>query len=260
MSIFSGSSENKCFFDSLHPKHSFFLGLAAGIAAMVFVGFIVVSVAYFKGYSPATTKNSGTVTNNQVADANNPSQDGGVINMLPITNDDWIRGDKNAPIKIVEYSDTECPFCKRHHETLKKLVEDYKGKVAWVYRSFPIPSLHAKAQKEAEALECAGDLGGNDAFWKYTDMVYENTPSNDGLDLAELPNFAEKIGLNRAKFEECLNSGKFTEKVNMMAEDAVNAGAQGTPHNIIVSGDQKTPLAGAYPIEQFKAIIDPLLK
>ena len=91
-------------------------------------------------------------------------------------------------------------------------------------------------------------------------MVYENTPSNDGLDLAELPNFAEQIGLNKAKFEECLNSGKFTEKVNQMAEDAVNAGAQGTPHNIIVFGDQKTPVAGAYPIEQFKSIIDPLLK
>lgn len=259
MSIFSGSSEGKSFFDALQPKHSFFLGLTAGVAVMVLIGFVGVSIAYFKGYTPSNTAKVNMEANNDNGALANTGEQPTVVNMLPITNDDWIRGDKNAPVKIVEYSDTECPFCKRHHETLKKLVDEYKGQVAWVYRSFPIPSLHTKAQKEAEAMECAGDLGGNDAFWKYTDMIYQNTPSNDGLDAAQLPVFAEKIGLNTTKFNECLNSGKFTEKVNKMAEDAVSAGAQGTPHNVVVFGDQKIPVAGAYPIEEFQKIIDPLL-
>jgi protein-disulfide isomerase len=260
MSIFSGASESKSFFDAMQPKHSFWLGLAAGIGIMVLVSFIIVSVMFFKGFTPSKggSANNGAPTN--VAANGAEEQQPAEVNMLPVTKDDWIRGDKDAKIVVVEYSDTECPFCKRHHETLKKLIEDYGGKVAWVYRHFPIPSLHSKAPKEAEALECAGDLGGNEAFWKYTDMVYENTPTNDGLDPAELPKFAEKIGLNKAKFEECLSSGKFTEKVKKMSEDAVSAGARGTPHNVVVFGDQKTPVAGAYPIEQFKSIIDPLLK
>jgi len=260
MSIFSGSSEGKGFFDVMQPKHSFWLGLVAGVGVMVLVGFIGLSAMYFKGYSPSKNNvakvDDGAAANGAAVDENQPTD----VKMQPITKDDWIRGDKNAPIKVVEYSDTECPFCKRQHETLKQLVDEYKGQVAWVYRHFPIPSLHSKAPKEAEALECAGSLGGNDAFWKYTDMVYENTPTNDGLDPAEIPKYAEKIGLDKAKFEACLSSGKFTEKVNQMSDDAVSAGARGTPHNVVVFGDQKIPVAGAYPIEQFKSIIDPLLK
>ena len=261
MSIFSGSSEGKGFFDAMQPKHSFWLGLAAGVGTMVLVGFIGMSVMYFKGYSPS--KSVGAKVEENAAKKGAAAGDEAApteVSLQPVTKDDWIRGDVNAPVKIVEYSDTECPFCKRHHETLKKLVEEYKGKVAWVYRYFPIPSLHSKAPKEAEALECAGSLGGNDAFWKFTDMVYENTPTNDGLDPAELPKYAEKIGLDKAKFEACLSSGKFAEKVKKMSDDAVSAGARGTPHNVVVFGDQKIPVAGAYPIEQFRSIIDPLLK
>lgn len=261
MEIFEKSSNEKGFFDTIRSKHAFFLGLSAGVGVMVLVGFVVVTTMFFSGYMPTA---GGANKAGQVVDTTGDTVPGDTaqpteIVINPVTKDDWIRGDKKAPVTIVEYSDTECPFCKRHHETLKKLVEDYKGQVSWVYRNFPIPSLHAKAQKEAEALECAGDLGGNDAFWKYTDMVYEKTPSNDGLDPADLPKFAESIGLNKAKFEECLNSGKMAEKVKQTSEDAVSAGAQGTPHNVIIFGDQKIPVAGAYPIEEFKKIIDPLL-
>jgi protein-disulfide isomerase len=257
MDIFSsGASDGKSFFDAMQPKHSFWLGLVAGVAVMVLVGFITISVLYFTGYEPAKS-GKATADKGQVnADEQQPTN----VSLQAITKDDWIRGDKNAPIKIVEYSDTECPFCQRHHETLKTLIDEYKGKVAWVYRYFPIASLHSKAPKEAEALECAGSLGGNDIFWKYADMVYKNTPTNNGLDPAELPKFAEKVGLDKSKFEECLTSGKFAEKVKKMSEDAVSAGAQGTPHNVIVFGDQKVPVAGAYPIEQFKTIIDGMLK
>jgi len=84
--------------------------------------------------------------------------------------DDHIRGDKKARIALIEYSDLECPFCKTFHPTAQKIVDDYKGKVMWVYRHFPL-SFHANAQKEAEASECVSSLGGEDAFWKYIPML-----------------------------------------------------------------------------------------
>ena len=70
---------------------------------------------------------------------------------------------------------------------MQKIVADYKGQVAWVYRHFPIDSLHSRARKEAEATECANEFGGNTVFWQYLDKIFELTPSNDGLDPAELP-------------------------------------------------------------------------
>jgi len=135
-----------------------------------------------------------------VADPNVPQA--GNVQMAPVSANDHILGNPDAKIVIVEYSDTECPFCKRFHTTLKQIMKEYgaKGDVAWVYRSFPIPSLHPKAQKEAEALECAAELGGNTAFWKYTDRIYEITPANNGLDAAELPKIAEYAGLDVAAF------------------------------------------------------------
>jgi len=101
----------------------------------------------------------------------------------------------NAPVKIVEFSDTECPFCKRFHTTMQQVVKDSNGQVAWVYRHFPLDQLHSKARKEAEATECAAELGGNEKFWAYLNRLMEVTPANDGLDLAELPVIAAYVGL-----------------------------------------------------------------
>src|SRR5207249_6414117 len=88
------------------------------------------------------------------------------------------------------------------------------GKVVWVYRHFPIDSLHSKARKEAQASECAAALGGNEAFWAYSDKLFEVTPSNNRLDLAQLPRIAQEIGLDRAQFETCLE-GDMRGGVNM---------------------------------------------
>jgi protein-disulfide isomerase len=101
--------------------------------------------------------------------------------VAPVSPDDHIVGNINAKIIIVEYSDLECPFCKVFHNTMHQVVEANNGDVAWVYRHFPIPQLHPKAFRQAEATECAWEQGGNEAFWKYTDRIFEITPSNNGL-------------------------------------------------------------------------------
>jgi protein-disulfide isomerase len=182
--------------------------------------------------------------------------------MRPVSEEDHILGDPNAEILFVEYSDTECPFCKQFHVTLKRVMAEYgkDGKVAWVYRHFPIDQLHSKARKEAEALECAGELGGNEKFWQYTDLLYATTNSNDTLDPAELPKMAKTVGIDTKAFNTCLSSGKYKVKVESDYQDAVRAGGNGTPNSILITKDGlKTPVEGALPYDRLKSIIDALL-
>ena len=203
-----------------------------------------------------------------VAPTNQPQQQaaaqtGDIEKIAPLTAGDHIRGNPNAPIKIVEYSDTECPFCKRFHDTMKQVMDEYgkDGKVAWVYRNFPLDQLHSKARNEATALECAGDQGGNDKFWQYTDRLYEITPSNNGLDPAELPKIAQYVGLDVDKFNSCLTSGKFTKHIEEDLQNAQATGGNGTPWSIVVGKNgKKYTLNGAQPYASVKALIEQALQ
>ncbi len=109
---------------------------------------------------------------------------GAKIALDPVTEKDHISGNPGAELLIIEYSDPECPFCKKFHETMTQAMNEYgkSGKVAWVYRHFPLDSIHSRARREAEAIECAGELGGNDKFWAYLNKLMEITPSNNQLD------------------------------------------------------------------------------
>lgn len=192
---------------------------------------------------------------------NNQPTDQPTANVVqPVNSADHIRGNEKAKVTLITYSDTECPYCKNFHETMQQIYQTYGNKIAWVYRHFPLTQLHPKAPKEAEATECAGELGGNTKFWAYLDKIFEVTPSNNGLDAAQLPIIAEQIGLDKTKFETCLNSGKYTNKIQAAMAAAAAAGAQGTPYTVILAGDQKIPVEGAVPVEQLKATIDQLLK
>mgnify|MGYP001612976372 FL=1 len=132
--------------------------------------------------------------------------------------------------------------------------------MAWVYRHFPLDTIHSKARKEAEATECAAELGGEAKFWEYIDKLFEITPSNNNLDPALLPQIAEEVGLNRTAFNECLEKGRQSAKVETDYQDAVRAGASGTPFNIILTRNgQKVSIPGALPYSQMKNIIDTTL-
>ncbi|MES2437008.1 MAG: thioredoxin domain-containing protein [Patescibacteria group bacterium] len=186
-----------------------------------------------------------------------------VKSIRQVTPEDHIRGNPNAIVKIVEYSDTECPFCKSFHPTMKQVFEEYgkTNQVAWVYRHFPLDQIHPKARKEAEATECAAELGGNDAFWKYIDRIYEITPANNRLDLAELPKIAKFVGLDVNKFNQCLESGKYAQRVENDSKDAIASGARGTPWTIVVSPKGTLyPVNGAQPYNAVKTLIETALK
>ena len=195
-------------------------------------------------------------------DGNQPPVAGGSADKVKeVTAADHLRGDLKAPVKMITFEDTECPFCKRFHPTLQQIMKEYNGKVAWVYRHFPLDQIHSKARKEAEATECAAELGGNEKFWAYLDRIFEVTPSNDGLDLAELPKIAKYIGLDQAQFEKCLASGKYAKKVADDLADAMASGGNGTPHTVIIGRDgKKYGVSGALPYEQFKLAVEQALR
>lgn len=179
----------------------------------------------------------------------------------PVTDEDHIRGSKDAEIVLVEYSDLECPFCKTFHPTVQQIVEEYDGKVAWVYRHYPL-SFHANAQKQAEASECAAELGGNDAFWQFVDAVFERTESNGtGFALSDLGPLAAELGLDQQAFQQCLDSGKYEKRVKDDMAGGAETGITGTPGTIIVTKDGKKDLInGAISFEDAKTQIDSLLQ
>ena len=185
-------------------------------------------------------------------------------NVPPVVADrDHIFGAPDATLSIIVYTDFECPFCKPFHQTAKDIVAAYNGNVNLVYRHFPLPFHNPGAQKEAEAAECAAELGGNDLFWKYVDAIFERTTSNGkGFPIENLTPLAGELGLDKTQFQACLDDGKYTQLVQNQTKDGANSGVNGTPGNILVNHKtgaiQSKP--GALPLEMFKQTIDEMLK
>ncbi|MDP2838293.1 MAG: thioredoxin domain-containing protein [Candidatus Moranbacteria bacterium] len=178
--------------------------------------------------------------------------------------DDPVMGDKNAPLTLIEFSDYECPFCKK---SFTNLLPDLKkhyidtGKVKLVYRDFPL-SFHANAEKEAEAAECARSQSSDAMYFKFHDQIFtKTTAGGTGLALTELPVIAKNLGLNVNQFQQCLDSGRFKDEVAKDMADGSAAGVSGTPSWII--GDSSKDgqiegqlIIGAQPFSVFKTIID----
>ena len=241
-----------------NQKKDYLLPASIIIAALLIAG----SWIYTTGLKNVEIKEKIGQENNQPA-----VSESNLENVKPISGDDYIMGNPNAPVKIIEFSDLECPFCKVFHQTMKQVMAEYgnNGKVAWVYRHWPLEQLHPKAKTSALAAECAGELGGNEKFWEYLDKYFEITPSNNQINLSELPKIAESIGLNRAQFEGCLQSGKYQEKIEAQIKDAVSSNPEcprcGTPFSIVIAKDgKKYPIPGAFPYEDVKAIIEEALR
>lgn len=240
-----------------NTKKDFLLGLFAGIAVISIIGFLIMTVAYFQKSSVSVKEEvKGAEENNIVQKDNAPAQDdqpaapAGNSDAVKVNSNDHIRGDKNAAVTIIEFSDLQCPYCSRFHATMKQVMENYGSKVKWVFKHFPLESTHPYARKAAEATECAGEQG---KFWEYTDMVYENQASLSDEFLSEL---ADQLKLNGDKFKICLSSGKYAGKVTADLKMGTDAGVRGTPASFI-NGEL---VSGALPFENIKTKIDSLLK
>ncbi len=183
--------------------------------------------------------------------------------------DDPILGDKNAPVTIIEFSDYECPFCKRHFDSAhQELVKKYidTGKAKLVFRDFPLSFHDPMATKEAIAATCARDQDGDKKYYEFHDEIFKRTTSNgNGLDDAKIQAIASDLKLNISTFTSCLSNTAKADEVKNDIADGSAAGASGTPTFLIgkstsdgkIDGDL---LVGAQPFAAFQAVIDPLLK
>ncbi len=216
---------------------------------IVIAGLLIAGAVFYAG------KSGTTVTpNNGQAQA---------IDFRAADASDHVLGNPSATVKVIEYADLECPYCKVFHTTMHQIMDYYgqSGQVAWVYRAFPLGQIHSKAPKEAEAAECAADQGGSAAFFAYVDKIYSITPGENNLDLAQLPVVAKDTGLDVTAFNTCLSSGKNAAKVQASYNEAIKAGGNGTPY-ILVTKNGSTdaiPLSGAQPYDSMRAAIDAVL-
>jgi protein-disulfide isomerase len=172
-------------------------------------------------------------------------------------------GKKDAKVTLIEFSDFQCPFCGRHvRDTVPQLESEYikTGKVKYVFKDFPLESIHKNAFGAAEAAECAGDQG---KYWEMHDKLFANQTA---LTTDDLVKYAGELNLNKAKFEKCLSSGTFASKVRESVSEGQKAGVTGTPAFFLAINEGndssvKTSkrITGAQPYANFKAAIDDLL-
>ena len=175
--------------------------------------------------------------------------------------DDPVKGNPNAPVTVVEFSDFQCPFCSRFfQQTLPLIEENYidTGKIKFVYKDLPLDSLHPNARAAHIAAECADEQG---KFWEYHDVLFEKQSQWSSLASSELENtfteFATDMGLQAASFESCMQSPNIADEVNKDTLEAASYGATGTPTFFI--GNEKDgfiKLVGAQPYAVFQRVID----
>lgn len=249
------STQSKSFFDSLPSKQSFWLGFITAVLSLGTLGFIVLGSCVLggdcsvEGLSLDSDVKAAAVADDQIAAVPEPTATGVPL----VTADDHIRGNVDAPITIIEYSDFECPFCERFHPTMLQVMEEYQGKVRWVFRHFPL-SFHPNATPAALAAECAGEQG---KFWEMGDALFENRETL-GADL--YVSLAKKLGLNMTDFNDCVANEEYLDKIEAQAQAGAAAGISGTPGSFVIDEDGNAiPIKGALPFSSVAAAIDSVL-
>src|SRR3989344_8669189 len=230
-------------------KKTFVLGMITGIAVIVVLGGVYMLGQRSGGPGTGTVAGNNQPTGNQPTAPTGP--EGDVTKIAAVSGADHIRGDENAKVTLIEYSDFECPFCSRFRPTVEQVLAEYPGDVRLVYRHFPLRSIHPQAQKAAEASECAAEQG---KFWEMHDALF-NLNLTQSLSLDSMKKAAADLGLNTSTFNTCLDNGEKTQAVEEDYQNGIAAGVRGTPGSFI--GDQYVP--GALPFDQVKPLIDSLI-
>jgi protein-disulfide isomerase len=228
------------------------------IPLSIIIGFGLIAAAIF--FSGSLGKPATSIDPSQAIDTANSDA---VVKkaMRAVDENDHIRGNPNAPILIVEYSDFDCVYCKKFHETMNKVMDTYGagGKVAWVYRQFPVEQLHPSAPRLAQASECVAKLGGNDAFWKFADLVFGERATNELTNMTRLNEFAVTAGVGSTAFDACLEDGSTQAAVEEDFADGVNIGIRGTPYSVVLVGGKQGPIEGAQEYQYVSSILDTLI-
>lgn len=177
----------------------------------------------------------------------------------PVDPGEHIIGNPEADVIIIEYADIDSSFAKEYQRTLGQLMTEYgsTGKVAWVYRHFPLVNKNQNSLRHAEAAECVAALGNKAAFFKFIDLIQANAPDEEQFDPANYPLLLERLGVNQQEFNACVAEGRYAPKVAADFENALEAGGTASPFTVIlVNGKDPMPINGAIPYATLKRIVD----
>ena len=165
---------------------------------------------------------------------------------------DHVIGDINAPVVLIEYSDFQCYYCMQVYPTIKKIVDESKGQIAWVMRNLPLDSLHPEARPAGLAAECIAEQKGNEGWWAFADDIFAD---QENMGTARYLTLAQKAGVNMAQYLSCVSTKKYNDKLDQQSGEAYAAGGQGTPFTIVYGNGASIPLSGALPYAQFSSVI-----
>lgn len=223
-------SENKSkMFENSNPRLVFVLGLVVGVGIFSLLSLVILLGFVMSDDSDSEIADDSSNTNQVVANTNTAADSELSAEMITISSDEAVYGNEDAKITIVEFSDFECPFCQKHHPTIKDFV-DSNDDVKWVFKHFPLNS-HPQAKPASIAAECAHEQG---KFFEYVADLFENQKSLASNYYTEL---ASELGLDQSKFEACLESDEAATKVNSDYQMGIAAGVTGTPATIIFNED-----------------------
>ena len=230
---------------NLKEYNNLFLPTAIVLASLI----LGASLIYSGGVNITTQDKSdaqltaGTVAPEKTVDNNDSAV------TFTIEENDHAIGNPNAKITFVEFSDFQCSFCSRFHLTVKQVLSEYGNDVRWVFKHFPLDSIHNQARPAAEAAECIWEQKGNDGFWGFADAMFENQIE---LGTEFYREIAQEMGVNLSQFDSCVSERKYQDKVEAQNQEGIAAGVQGTPGSFV----NGMPVRGAVPFEQLKSIID----
>jgi protein-disulfide isomerase len=236
-----------------HRKHSHKSGFTLTTPMAIIIASIIIAGGLM-GYGAITSGGSS----NSVAKT--------LFKGKAINASDFVEGKENSKVVVIEYSDPECPFCTQVSPTIKKLRTDYAGKIAFVYRHFPLTQIHKHAFDEARAIACAGKVGGSAKYYEYLDnlFAYQMNKQSTELPVTGKEDFAKAIGIDMTAFGTCMKDNQTAQTVTDSANDGVAAGVQGTPSTFILvktrkGYEQVAMIDGARQYEFFKASIEEAL-
>jgi len=165
---------------------------------------------------------------------------------------DHIIGSPAAPLVLIEYSDFQCPYCNVVHPTLKRIVEESNGQIAWVYRHLPLESIHPNAKPAAIASECVAEQLGNAGFWKFADIIFSDQSK---MSPAYFEQVVLQLGAQKTAYKSCIASASTAKKVDTDSNEAQQNGGQGTPYTILYDKKGQTGVSGALPYATFLSVI-----
>lgn len=171
---------------------------------------------------------------------------------------DHIRGSLDAPIQMIVYSDLECPYCKRFHFDMLPILKAEYPDVVLAFRHYPMPS-RPKAYPEALAAECVAQTANEETFWRFLDILFMSTPSDNGLELSRLPQLAQDSGADLARYESCMALKSSEAKVHADMRDGARASVALVPTFVFMKGDESVVVSG-YRREKIRAAIETMRK